>query len=195
MNNFLKCTRKKKNIGKFFPFVIFYFAPKQRFLSISEQILSLHSYCGTKMKLCIKISCLTAGKAVEKTHWETMQPYVWIETEHTLFCLFEKTNIDLFSTTKYWLLYNSWNECQRKTSAKCQKGCQVCDKYTFPLTLRSRPHPLEQINLSWMLDFCIWDENQSLISLTGQGCNMLWQQNAITLTLTAGNGVGLAESV
>lgn len=76
-----------------------------------------------------------------------------------------------------------------------KRVCQVCDKYTFPLALRSAPHPLEQINLSWKLDFCIWDENQSLISLTVQGCGTLWQQNAITLTLTAGNGVGLAESV
>lgn len=59
---------EKKILGKFFPFVIFYFPPKQRFLSISEQILSLHSYCGTTMKMCIKISCLTAGKAVKKTH-------------------------------------------------------------------------------------------------------------------------------
>lgn len=53
--------------------------------------------------MCVKLSHLTTGKAVEKT----MQLYVLIETEHTLFCLFEKINIDLFSTTKYCLLYNS----------------------------------------------------------------------------------------
>lgn len=40
-----------------------------------------------------------------------------------------------------------------------------------------------------MLDFFIWDENLSLISLTEQGCSMVWRQNAITLTLAAGNGI------
>lgn len=122
MYNFFTCTRKKK-LTFFLLFVIFYFSLKQRFQSINVQMHSLRSYCCTKIKICIKLSYLTGGKTVEKADLMTLQLCVWIETEHTLFWLFEKKNIDLFSTTKYWLLDSSWNEYQRKRRAKCQIGC------------------------------------------------------------------------
>lgn len=105
--NSLKVPEKKKKKRKYFLFSVFYFPSKQRFLIINEQILSLHSYCSTKIKICIALSYLTAEKALEKTHWVTTQLYVWIKTEHTLFCLFcQKRNIFFFQpqSTEYCII-------------------------------------------------------------------------------------------
>lgn len=67
---------------------------KYRCFQVSNSYFWLHFYCDIKIKTCIKLSYLTAGRAVEKTTWVSMQMYILIEAENILIYLVEKRNID-----------------------------------------------------------------------------------------------------
>lgn len=118
--NSLKVPEKKKK-GNIFCLLFFTFHPNKDFwLSMSRYF---HCILTVAPRLKYALHYLTL---LLKRHWK--RPTEWqhncmyeLKQNILYFAFFARKVIFLFPTTKYWILYNSWNEYQRKTRVKCQK--------------------------------------------------------------------------